>query len=119
MIIADVKDTEEVESRDEIVDLSRGKVSRQMLISHKETGGPGIVMVHFSKGARLNFHIHSGDQILYITAGKGMVATRDKEYVVTPGMVVYIPAGEVHWHGATADSTCSQIAVYHGDSRLP
>ncbi|OGO23924.1 MAG: hypothetical protein A2144_07650 [Chloroflexi bacterium RBG_16_50_9] len=119
MIIANVKDVEEIESRDEIVDLSKGKVSRRMLIHHKDTGGPGIVKVHFSKGARLNFHTHTGEQILYITDGKGIVATRGKEYIVTPGMVVYIPAGEVHWHGATADSPCSQIAVYNGDSKLP
>ena len=119
MIIANVKDVENVETRDEIVDLSKGKVSRQMLINHKDTGGPGIVKVHFNKGARLNFHTHTGEQILYITDGKGIVATRDKEYLVTPGTVVYIPAGEVHWHGATADSPCSQIAVYKGDSKLP
>ncbi|OGO20154.1 MAG: hypothetical protein A2Z15_07010 [Chloroflexi bacterium RBG_16_50_11] len=89
-----------------------------MLISHKDTGGPGIVEVNFSRGARLNFHTHSGEQILYITGGKGIVATRDKEHVVRPGAVVYIPAGEPHWHGAAADSPCAQIAVYRGDSKL-
>jgi quercetin dioxygenase-like cupin family protein len=119
MIIADVKDIEEVESRDEIVDLNSGRVSRQMLVHHQATAGPGIVKVHFARGAKLNFHVHSGDQILYITEGRGIVATRDREYVVTPGMVVFIPAGEVHWHGATADSPCAQIAVYRGETRLP
>ena len=118
MIIGNIKDSKEIESTDEIVDKGKGKVSRQFLIDHNKTGGPGVVMVHFSPGARLNFHTHSGEQILYITDGKGIVATKSKEYTVTPGTVIYIPPGEVHWHGASADTSCSQIAVYKGDTKL-
>ncbi len=118
MIIARLKDAQEIESADEIVDKEKGRVFRQLLVDHKDTGGPGIVMVHFSPGARLRFHTHTGEQILYITDGKGIVATKSEEFIVTPGTVVYIPPGEVHWHGASADTSCSQIAVYKGESKL-
>ena len=118
MIITNVKDVQEIETTDEIVTKGKGEVFRQLLVSHKDTGGPGIVMVHFRPGARLNFHTHTGEQILYITEGKGIVATESQEYTVTPGTVVYIAPGEAHWHGATADTACSQIAVYRGDTKL-
>jgi 4-carboxymuconolactone decarboxylase len=39
------------------------------------------------------------------------VATREEEKVVTPGTIVYIAPGEVHWHGATGDSSFSHIAI--------
>lgn len=118
MIIVNARDCPDQESTDAIVDPSKGKVSRQFLISPKDTGGPGIVVVNFSKGARLNFHTHSGEQILYFTKGRGIVATRDKEYTVTPGTAVYIPPGEIHWHGATADSECTHFAVFRGDAKV-
>jgi len=118
MIIINIKDVETIESTDEIVAKDKGKVTRQLLLDPKMTGGFGLVMVHFSPGARLNFHTHSGEQILYITEGKGIVATEKEEYVVTPGSVVYIPPGEVHWHGATNENSCSHIALYKGETKL-
>lgn len=118
MIVLNIKDVEEVESKDEIVAKNTGKVTRQLLIDHNVTGGTGLVMVHFSPGARLNLHSHSGEQILYITEGKGIVATEKEQYVVTPGTVVYIPPGEVHWHGATSESPFSHIALYKGETKL-
>jgi quercetin dioxygenase-like cupin family protein len=30
---------------------------------------------------------------------------------VTPGMAVYIPAGEKHWHGATKKSSFSHLSI--------
>ena len=66
---------------------------------------------NFSRGARENFHTHSTDQILIITAGIGIVATEQEEREVTVGDIVYLPAGEKHCHGATKDSYLSYISV--------
>jgi quercetin dioxygenase-like cupin family protein len=63
-----------------------------------------IVNVIFQPGARNKFHTHNRAQILYVTEGEGIVASREKEYRVTKGTAVYIPAGEAHWHGATKDT---------------
>ena len=109
MIVINSDDVEAVETRDEIV--GRGPVYRKSLIDAKDTGGFGILLVTFSPGARLNFHTHTYEQILYVTEGKGILATQEEERVVTPGTVIYIAPGEVHWHGATEDSSFSHIAI--------
>ena len=76
-----------------------------------------INMVNFGLGTRLKFHAHDSEQILIITAGKGIVATEQEEKVVMPGDVIFIPAGEKHWHGATKDSEFSHIFIYRRGSR--
>ena len=68
-----------------------------------------VNIVNFGKGVRNKFHTHDREQILIVTAGRGIVATEKEERVVTKGDVVHIPAGEKHWHGATKDSDFSHI----------
>lgn len=109
MIVINHNDVEAVETSDEIV--GRGPVHRKTLIDASDTGGFGVLLVTFGPGARLNFHTHTHEQILYVTEGKGIVATREKEEIITPGSTVFIPPGEVHWHGATEDSALSHIAI--------
>ena len=84
-----------------------GKVYIEYLIDEKLTDKFRIAMVNFNPGARCVFHSHTTEQVLYITGGKGIVATEHEEHVVTPGTMVFIPAGLVHWHGATKDSPFS------------
>jgi quercetin dioxygenase-like cupin family protein len=69
-----------------------------------------ISIVNFGAGARNKMHIHTSDQVLFVTAGKGIIATNVAEEVITTGDVVHVSAGEQHWHGATADSAFSHIA---------
>jgi quercetin dioxygenase-like cupin family protein len=109
MIVANIDKLEAVETSDEIV--AKGPVHRKTLIDTKDTDGSGVLMVTFGPGARLNFHTHNYEQILYVTEGKGIVATRSEEVTVTPGTCVYIEPGEVHWHGATKDSSFSHLAI--------
>jgi quercetin dioxygenase-like cupin family protein len=84
-------------------------VTRQPLVSDSKDLMMNIV--NFGKGVRNKFHTHDGDQVLIITAGKGMVVTEKEKKTVTVGEIVFIPAGEKHWHGATKDSEFSHIAV--------
>lgn len=77
-----------------------------------------VNIVNFGKGVRNKFHSHSTEQILIITAGKGIVATEEEERVVTAGDIILIPAEEKHWHGATRDSEFSHIYVMRKDSVL-
>lgn len=76
----------------------------------------GIFNVTFEPGCRNNWHIHNADkgggQILICVAGRGYYQEWGKEPVLmVPGDVVNIPSGVKHWHGATADSWFSHIAV--------
>jgi len=109
MIVVSSDDVTSVPTQDEIV--KKGPVNRKALIDAEDTGGYGILSVTFGPGARLNFHTHTFEQILYVTEGKGIVATKQEEKVVTPGTVIFIAPGEVHWHGATEDSSFSHIAI--------
>ena len=87
----------------------RGKVSVQSLIGSSPSE-LRVSLVNFSPGAVNVFHTHTFDQVLYVTEGKGIVATEAEEVTVTPGTIVHIPAGEKHWHGATRDTAFSHIA---------
>lgn len=76
-----------------------------------------IKLVNFGRGVRLKFHAHDSEQILIVTAGKGIVATEQEERAVVPGDVISIPAGEKHRHGATSDSEFSHIFIYRRGSK--
>jgi quercetin dioxygenase-like cupin family protein len=116
MIVVNSDNVAVVETKDEIV--QKGPVHRKALIDAKDTGGFGVLLVTFGPGARLNFHTHTYEQILYVTEGRGIVATKSKEYTVTPGTTVYIPPGEVHWHGAVKDAPFAHIAIQRPGIKL-
>ncbi len=88
----------------------RGAVSVQNIIG-ESTDEFRVIVVNFSPGAVNVFHTHTFDQVLYVTGGRGIVATETEEVVVTPGTIIFIPAGENHWHGATGDSAFEHIAI--------
>ena len=88
-----------------------GQVTRQTLIGPQGSRFFSMAVVNFSPGARNNFHVHTSDQILIVTAGEGIVATEVEEQVVGMGDVIHIPVGERHWHGATGNSAFSHITL--------
>jgi quercetin dioxygenase-like cupin family protein len=89
-----------------------GNVSLQSLLSETfEADGIQIANVKFAPGARNKFHTHSTEQILFVTEGKGIVATRDRQQTVEPGALVYFSAGEEHWHGAMEDSSFAHLSI--------
>ena len=88
-----------------------GSVSKQGLVDESNSEFFVSSVINFAAGARNKFHRHSSDQLLFVTEGKGIVATEEKEFVVTKGNTVHVAAGEIHWHGATNDSSFSHITV--------
>lgn len=91
-------------------------VTRQTLVLDSKEFDVNIV--NFGKGVRNKFHAHDSEQVLVVTAGRGIVATEKEERVVTPGDVILFPAGEKHWHGATEDSEFSHLYVMRVGSEL-
>jgi len=90
--------------------LFEGKVTRQTLVNPGQSPNFQASMITFSPGAKNIFHSHTKDQLLWITEGRGIVATKEEERIVTAGTMIHIPAGELHWHGAVADSSFSHIS---------
>ena len=100
-----------VEKTPRVAPLFTGTVSMQSFVDTDLSDKFRIQQVNFGKGVRNKFHKHTIEQILIVTEGKGIVATENKEITVTPGDIIFIPAGEKHWHGATKDSTFSHLYV--------
>jgi quercetin dioxygenase-like cupin family protein len=69
-------------------------------------------IVAFEPGARTAWHTHPLGQTLIVTSGCGW-AQRDGGPVeeIRPGDVVWFPPGEKHWHGATATTAMTHIAI--------
>jgi len=88
-----------------------GPVTRQTLLTPEASEYFNLGIVNFGPGARNKMHTHSSDQVLFVTAGKGIIATETEQQVITLGDVVHIPSEEKHWHGATPDSAFSHIAL--------
>src|SRR3954462_31074 len=68
--------------------------------------------VTFEPGARTAWHTHPLGQVLIVTFGLGWVQ-RDGGAIeeIRPGDVVWFEPGEKHWHGATATTAMSHVAI--------
>ena len=69
-------------------------------------------LVTFEPGARTAWHTHPLGQTLIVTAGCGWTQREGGPIeLIRPGDVVWFPPGEKHWHGATATTAMSHIAI--------
>ena len=70
------------------------------------------VSVTFEPGARTAWHTHPLGQTLVVTAGCGLVQSWGGPIeTIRPGDVIWCPPGEKHWHGATATTAMTHIAI--------
>ena len=68
--------------------------------------------VTFEPGARTAWHTHPLGQTLIVTGGAGWVQLDgDPRQEIRPGDVVWFAPGEKHWHGATATTAVTHIAI--------
>ena len=76
------------------------------------TFDPSIAMATYDAGAKLDWHVHPGGQVLLITEGTGYYQERGKPIQkVHKGDVIKCRPGVEHWHGATPNSGYADIAV--------
>ncbi|MBZ6396453.1 MULTISPECIES: (R)-mandelonitrile lyase [Pantoea] len=72
--------------------------------------------VTFEPGARTAWHTHPRGQTLIVTAGSGYVQTwGETAREIKPGDVVWIPPFEKHWHGASATTAMTHIAIQENE----
>jgi quercetin dioxygenase-like cupin family protein len=68
--------------------------------------------VSFEPGARTNWHTHPLGQTLYVIAGVGRFQTKGESIrEIRPGDVIWIPAGEKHWHGGSPTTGMTHLAM--------
>ena len=89
-----------------------GAVRVDPLFSHEDPARVAGAHVTFEPGARTAWHTHPLGQTLIVTAGRGWVQRAGAPVEeIFPGDVVWFPPGEKHWHGATATTGMSHIAI--------
>jgi quercetin dioxygenase-like cupin family protein len=89
-----------------------GQVRVDMLHAPKEPWRSSSAYVTFEPGARTFWHTHPVGQTLIVTVGAGQVQRWEGPVEsIRPGDVVWIPAGVKHWHGATATTAMTHIAI--------
>ena len=68
--------------------------------------------VTFEPGARTAWHTHPLGQTLIVTSGRGCVQRWGGPIEeIHPGDVVWFAPGEKHWHGASAQTAMTHIAI--------
>jgi quercetin dioxygenase-like cupin family protein len=89
-----------------------GSVRVDPLFEAPEPSRVRSAIVTFEPGARTAWHTHPLGQILIVTSGLGW-AQREGGPIqeIRPGDVVWFSPGEKHWHGATATTAMTHIAV--------
>jgi len=89
-----------------------GSVRIDPLFSASEPARVVGASVTFEPGARTAWHTHPLGQTLIVTSGCGWVQREGGPIEeIHPGDVVWFPPNEKHWHGATATTAMTHIAI--------
>lgn len=93
-------------------DYFTGAVRIDPLFQAPEPARVGGASVTFEPGARTAWHTHPLGQTLIVTAGLGWVQREGAPVEeIRPGDVVWIPPGVKHWHGASATTAMTHLAI--------
>ena len=89
-----------------------GTVQVDFLFQSNEPARTSGANVTFEPGACTAWHTHPLGQTLIVTSGCGHVQRWGGSFEeIHPGDVVSIAPGEKHWHGATATTAMTHIAI--------
>ena len=89
-----------------------GTVRIDPLFDRSEPARVAGAAVTFEPGARTAWHTHPLGQTLIVTAGCGWAQREDgPREEIRPGDVVTFAPDEKHWHGATATTAMTHIAL--------
>jgi 4-carboxymuconolactone decarboxylase len=89
-----------------------GSVRVEPLFSAHDPSRVSGGQVTFEPGARTAWHTHPLGQTLIVTAGTGWIQQWGGPIEeIRLGDVVWIPPGIKHWHGATATTSMTHIAI--------
>jgi quercetin dioxygenase-like cupin family protein len=89
-----------------------GSVRIDPLYTAEAPSRVGAAQVTFEPGARTAWHTHPLGQILVVTSGTGWTQCEGEPVVeIRAGDVIWCPPGHRHWHGATATTAMTHIAI--------
>lgn len=77
-----------------------------------EPASVGGATVTFEPGARTAWHTHPLGQTLIVTQGRGWLqAWGEEAEILNKGDIAWIPPGVKHWHGASAQTAMTHLAI--------
>lgn len=93
-------------------DYFTGVVWQDTIIEATEPARVCALKVSFEPGARTAWHTHPLGQTLHVLSGIGLIGLRESSpQFIKAGDTVWIPPGEEHWHGASAQNSMTHIAI--------
>ena len=93
-------------------DYFRGSVRVTRLFQPTAPSRTSGASVTFEPGARSAWHFHPLGQTLIVTAGTGWIQQAGgQKREIRAGDVIWTPPRVEHWHGATATSAMTHIAI--------
>src|SRR5438105_13084375 len=108
----EVKKAESRNSTEGPAEWFTGNVRIDSLFEAPEPARVRGASVTFEPGARTAWHTHPLGQTLIVTAGFGWAQRQGGPVEeIRPGDVIWLPPGAKHWHGATATTARTHIAV--------
>jgi quercetin dioxygenase-like cupin family protein len=88
-----------------------GGVSRVGLHPALTADAVRLDQISYLAGAHTQWHVHTGEQILYGQQGRGWLKfDGSARLTIESGSVAYVPVGVRHWHGATPDAALVHLA---------
>lgn len=101
-------------------DYFTGAVRQDPIIEAPAPANVRVANVTFEPGARTAWHTHPLGQTLIVTSGCGWAQVWDGPVEeIRSGDVVWFPPGEKHWHGATATTAMTHIAIQEARNGSP
>jgi quercetin dioxygenase-like cupin family protein len=98
-----------------------GNVSVTPFLNRTDKLAASGARVSFDAGGRTAWHSHPAGQTLFVTSGSGWVQEAGgKKIEIKQGDVVWTPPGVKHWHGGTANSAMTHVALqgFVGDKNV-
>ena len=82
------------------------------LVANDSTYNTLVGNVYFEKSARSNWHVHPSGQILVVLDGEGYHQLEGQsKQTMRKGDVIKCPPKVKHWHGATENSSLTQMYI--------
>jgi quercetin dioxygenase-like cupin family protein len=108
----DIKRSGSQPSAEGPADWFTGAVRIEALFQAPDPARASAASVTFEPGARTAWHTHPLGQTLIVTSGIGWVQSQGRPIEeIRAGDVVWFPPEEKHWHGATAATAMTHIAI--------
>jgi quercetin dioxygenase-like cupin family protein len=97
---------------------SQGGLSASWLHGPAQDDTLDVALVSFEPGSATPPHIHHRGQTLMIVSGRGFVEADGVRTEVSAGDIVVSPPGELHVHGAVADTAMMHLSVTTGRNEI-